>query len=64
MDFILTPELTFLLGVAVFWTVLYVIAYVFHLDKHGLDVEPAFFMFKSKALNSFLDRVANRRRAL
>ena len=64
MDFILTPELTFLLGVAVFWIVLYVLARVFHLDKHGLDVEPAFFMFKSKALNSFLDRVANRRRAL
>src|SRR4030066_2308118 len=64
MDFILTPELTFLIGLAVFWIVLYVLAYVFHLEKHGLQVEPAFFMFKSKALNSFLDRVANRRRAL
>jgi membrane-associated protease RseP (regulator of RpoE activity) len=64
MDFILTPELTFLLGVAVFWIVLYVIAYVFHLDKHGLDVEPAFFMFKSKALNSSLDKLANKWRNL
>jgi len=64
MDFTLTPELTFLLGVAVFWVVLYVLAYVFHLDKHGLDVKPAYFMYKSKALNSFLDRVANKRRFL
>ncbi len=60
MDFVLTPELTFLLGVAVFWAVLYVVAKVFHLDKHGLQVEPAFFMFKSKALNSTLDRMANK----
>jgi membrane-associated protease RseP (regulator of RpoE activity) len=64
MDFILTPELTFLLGVAVFWIALYVIAYVFHLDKHGIDVEPAFFMFKSKALNSSLDKLANKWRTL
>jgi membrane-associated protease RseP (regulator of RpoE activity) len=64
MDFILTPELTFLLGVAVFWIALYVIAYVFHLDKHGLEVEPAFFMFKSKALNSSLDKLANKWRTL
>jgi len=60
MDFTLTPELTFLLGVAVFWAVLYLLAHVFHLDKHGLDVKPAYFMYKSEALNSFLDRAANK----
>jgi membrane-associated protease RseP (regulator of RpoE activity) len=64
MDFTLTPELAFLLGLAVFWVVLYVLAYVFHLDKHGLEVQPAFFMYKSKALNSLLDRIANKRRNL
>jgi len=64
MDFTLTPELAFLFGVAVFWTVLYVLFYVFHLDKHGLDVKPAFFMYRSKALNSFIDRAANKWRTL
>jgi membrane-associated protease RseP (regulator of RpoE activity) len=64
MDFTLTPELAFLIGLAVFWVVLYVLAYVFHLDKHGLQVQPAFFMYKSKALNSFLDRIAKKRRTL
>jgi len=64
MAFTLTPELTFLLGVAVFWIVLYVLAYVFHLNKRGLDVKLGYFMFKSKALNSFLGRVANKRRTL
>jgi len=60
MDLTLSPELTFLLGVAVFWVVLYVVARVFHLDKRGLKVQPGYFMYKSKALNSFLDRLANR----
>jgi len=64
MDFTLTPEIAFLIGVAVFWVVLYVLARVFHLEKHGLEVEPAFFMYKSKALNSFLDKAANKRRTL
>lgn len=64
MDFTLTPELAFLLGLGIFWVVLYVLARVFHLEKHGLQVEPAFFMYKSKALNSLLDRIANKRRNL
>jgi len=60
MDFTLSPELVFLLGVAVFWAVLYVLAYGFNLKKHGLEVKPAFFMYRSKALNSYLDRAANK----
>jgi len=60
MDFTLTPELDFLFGIAVFWVVLYVLFYVFHLSKHGLDVKPAFFMYRSKALNSFIDRAAHK----
>jgi len=58
----LTPELTFLIALLVFWTALYALSRVFHLEKHGLDVKPAYFMYKSKRLNSFLDWLANRRR--
>lgn len=64
MDFTLTPEIAFLIGLAVFWVVLYVLARLFHLEKHGLQVEPAFFMYKSKALNSLLDKAANKKRSL
>jgi len=60
MAFNLTPELTFLVGLAIFWSVLYLLAYVFHLDKHGLDVKPAYLMLKSKALNSSLDKLAKK----
>jgi membrane-associated protease RseP (regulator of RpoE activity) len=62
MAFALTPEISFLLGLAVFWLALYVIAYVFHLDKHGLDTKPGYFMYRSKALNSFIDQLAQKGR--
>lgn len=58
----LTPELTILIALGAFWLILYVIAYVFHLDKHGLDTKPGYFMYRSKALNSFIDRLAQKGR--
>jgi len=60
MAFTLTPELTFLIGVAAFWAFLYLIAYVLHLDKHGFEVKPGYFMYRSKALNSSIDRLAKK----
>lgn len=58
----LTPELIFLIGLGAFWLILYVIAYLFHLEKHGLDTKPGYFMYRSKALNSFIDRLAQKGR--
>ena len=60
----LSPELTFLLGVAVFWIALYALSRVAHLDRHGLEVKPFYFMYKSKALNKTLDNWAKKRRKL
>jgi len=60
MAFNLTPEMIFLIELAVFWTALYVIAHLFHLNNHGLEVKPAYFMYKSKRLNSSLDNLARR----
>ena len=64
MAFVLTPELTFLIGLVVFWAVLYVLARIFHLNKHGLDVQPAYFMYRSKALNSSIDKLAKKQPTL
>jgi len=64
MAFTLTPEFVFLLGLGVFWLVLYVVAYLFHLDKRGLEVKPGYFMFRSKALNSSIDKLAKKQRTL
>lgn len=60
----LEPELAFLLGVAVFWLILYALNRVIHFDKHGLEVKPFYFMYRSKALNKTLDNWAKRRRQL
>jgi len=57
-----TPESTFLIALVVFWAVLYALSRVFHLKRHGLDVKPIYFIYRSKGLNSFLDRLANKRR--
>jgi membrane-associated protease RseP (regulator of RpoE activity) len=60
----LSPELTFLLGVAVFWMFLYVLSRVIRLEKHGLEVKPFYFMYKSKALNKTIDSWAKKRHKL
>lgn len=60
----LSPEMIFLLGVAVFWIALYALSRVARLDKHGLEVKPFYFMYKSKALNRTLDNWAKKRRKL
>ncbi len=64
MAFTLTPELTFLIGVAAFWAILYLLAYVFKLDKRGIEVKPAYFMYRSKRLNSSIDKLAKKQRTL
>ncbi len=60
----LSPELTFLLGVVVFWFALYALSRVAHVDRHGLEVKPFYFMYRSKALNKTLDSWAKKRRKL
>lgn len=57
----MTPELWFLLGIMGFWTLLYAISRVFHLEKRGLEVRPAYFMYKSKWMKNFLDRFSESR---
>jgi len=64
MAFTLTPELTFLIGLVAFWAILYLIAKVFHLEKRGIEVKPAYFMYRSKALNSSIDRLAKKQPTL
>jgi len=55
------PELWFLLILVIFWVGIYLAGYLFHLDKHGLEVKPAYFMYKSEKLTRFLDKASKRR---
>jgi len=55
------PELWFLLLLVIFWIALYLAGYFFHLEKHGLEVKPAYFMYKSEKLRRLLDKASKRR---
>jgi membrane-associated protease RseP (regulator of RpoE activity) len=57
----MSPEVWFLIGIVVFWILLYVISRIFHLEKHGLDVRPAYFMYKSNWMKNVLDKISQRR---
>ncbi len=57
----MVPIQVFLIGLVVFWAVLYAVGRVFHLEKHGFEVGPAYFMFKSKRMKDFVDAVSGRR---
>lgn len=54
------PELWFLLALVIFWVAIYLAGYLLHLDKHGLEVKPAYLMYKSEKLRKFLDKASNR----
>lgn len=45
----------FLLGLLAFWGLLYLISRVFHLERYGLEVQPAYLMYKSKGLKRALE---------
>jgi len=60
----MTPELWFFLGIIVFWILLYAISRIFHLEKHGLEVLPVYFMYKSKWMKNILERISQSRQTL
>jgi len=55
------PELWFLLALVIFWIVIYLAGHFLHLEKHGLEVKPAYFMYKSEKLRKFLDKASKKR---
>jgi len=59
----MTSELWFLLGITVFWTLLYVISRIFHLEKHGVEVRPAYFMYRSEWMKNALDKISKSRQS-
>ena len=54
----------FLLTLAVFWSVLYLVGRIFHLEKYGLEVGPAYFVYKSRRLAKAIDAISGRRSTL
>jgi len=51
---------TFLLILVAFWTILYVLGRIFHLEKYGLEVGPAYFIYKSGKMKAAVEALAQR----
>jgi len=51
----------FLLSLAIFWSILYLVGRIFHLEKYGLEIGPAYLFYKSKRLAKAIDAVSKRR---
>jgi len=56
--------LWFLLGLAAFWAILYLAGRVLHLDRHGWEIEPAYFIYRSRGLKRVVEALPERSRAL
>jgi Zn-dependent protease len=60
----LTSENTFLLGLLLFWIVLYALGQIFHTDKHGLKILPLFFTYRSERFKNAISRLGEKNRLL
>lgn len=50
----------FLLALLIFWVLLYLAGRLFHLDKYGFEIYPAYLSYKSEKLKAFLDVLSER----
>jgi membrane-associated protease RseP (regulator of RpoE activity) len=55
----ITPEV-FLLGLLTFWALLYLLGRVFHLDKYGLEIKPAYLSYKFKRFNEQIESLTEK----
>jgi membrane-associated protease RseP (regulator of RpoE activity) len=61
---LLTPENTFLLGMLVFWAIVYALGQIFHADKHGLRILPFFLTYRSEKFKNIISKLAEKNRLL
>jgi len=46
--------------VMLFWTLIYALSRVLHLEKYGVDATPFYFIYRTKRFNNALDKIAVR----
>ncbi len=51
---------TFLLGLLTFWVLLYLLGRIFHLDKYGLEIQPAYLFYKFKRFNERIESLTDK----
>lgn len=60
----MTPENTFLIGLLLFWTIIYAIGKIFHADKRGLKIMPFFLTYRSEKFKNTLSGMGGKNRLL
>ncbi|HML02227.1 MAG TPA: site-2 protease family protein [Candidatus Bathyarchaeia archaeon] len=55
-----TPETTFLLGLLLFWIVLYAISQLLHAEKHGFKIFPFFLTYRSEKFKGMIGRISRK----
>jgi len=60
----LTLENTFLLGMVLFWIIVYAVGRIFHTDKHGLSILPFFLTYRSENFKAAIRKIGEKNRLL
>jgi membrane-associated protease RseP (regulator of RpoE activity) len=59
-----TPETAFLLGLLVFWSIIYIVGQVLHADKHGFRILPLFLTFRSEKFKNVIMKISEKNNLL
>jgi len=60
----ISPETTFLLGLLLFWIVLYALSQLLHAEKHGFKVLPFFLTYRSEKFKGMIGRISSKNKLL
>ncbi|MEM2102666.1 MAG: site-2 protease family protein [Candidatus Bathyarchaeia archaeon] len=56
----LTPETLFLLGLLLFWSIIYIISQIIHTDKHGFKIFPFFLSYRSQKFKNAIQTLGKK----
>jgi membrane-associated protease RseP (regulator of RpoE activity) len=60
----ITPENMFLLGLLLFWAIIYAVGQILHTDKHGLKILPFFLTYRSEKFKNTISIIGEKNRLL
>jgi membrane-associated protease RseP (regulator of RpoE activity) len=60
----ITPETAFLLGLLLFWIVIYVLSQLLHAEKHGFKIFPFFLTYRSEKFKDAIGKISRKNKLL
>lgn len=59
-----TPETTFLLGLLIFWIIIYALSQILHADQHGFKTVPFFLTYRSNNFKTAIEKIGEKNQLL